>query len=458
MFTTTSMELTEAYKVLGVSKGDSLKEIQTAYRRLVRNLHPDVSELEDAAEQTRRAIIAWETVSKLHVEAEKPQTETISVVIGDYDCKLTSERTEYLTKWMLRLPLAYCEHDGSSDVVRHAIREIVGFMYVSVEVYDAHSNTVFTSDSVWSLEDGYKRYLRDLRTKAQEAEFNAQRVRLDEIPVEKKPASHPVFGLIRDCQSAIRILNYGYGWNAEKDRQRLVDALHRLRREIDRLNDSDPVEVAIEQLMSGLAISASHAANLLTVTAINAASVRTGGFVEAYGEEEMKSFYREALQGFDNPLLHLDDEALRLNLDHFAPGDLLDDPDLEAAPLEVILESNKGQVAYDVTYRYDGDRPTAIIRLPLKVYERYAPEYGKPQALPTLPHDIVWVAEIIFDGKIIAHGVVDVELNTRLDKWRRGKNRAKHAEETRFGDLFYGLRPSDAPPWYAGDHKPGRRR
>lgn len=55
--------MADHYEVLGVSRDASIDEIKKAYRRLARQLHPDVNPGEDAAEQFKLVTHAYDVLS-----------------------------------------------------------------------------------------------------------------------------------------------------------------------------------------------------------------------------------------------------------------------------------------------------------------------------------------------------------------------------------------------------------
>ena len=67
------MELKDYYAILGVKPTDDLKTIKTAYRRLARKYHPDVSKETDAEAQFKDLAEAWEVLKDEQRRAEYDQ-------------------------------------------------------------------------------------------------------------------------------------------------------------------------------------------------------------------------------------------------------------------------------------------------------------------------------------------------------------------------------------------------
>lgn len=64
------MELKDYYAIMGVKPTDDLKTIKTAYRRLARKYHPDVSKESDAEARFKEVAEAWEVLSDEQRRAE----------------------------------------------------------------------------------------------------------------------------------------------------------------------------------------------------------------------------------------------------------------------------------------------------------------------------------------------------------------------------------------------------
>ena len=395
-------------------------------------------------------------------DTETPEMREYSVMVGRFECRLVDETSDEERSWRtnLRLTLPFEFFDVYHNVSEYPRIEMpegvsMAFTRIRVDVVSADGNVLFSADDYFYLPHAYKMYIKKQKAEQLRQEIDSLDRRFYSLPLEKKPQSHPVRGLIREAR---RIADsYTWVYRAHEEHAKALEMIRRISCILDDLENTDALEIAIEQLMSGKWPSTVHRRNLATVSAINAASVRTGGFIDTFDEKQMREFYRQQLTGLADPLSHLDDGKLLLKLDDYAPEDVIYDPDVDAAPLVVQLLGNKGVVAYDVTYRYDGDQPTAIVQLPLKVYQRIAPEHGKKHGLPELPHGICWAVEVVFDGKVIAEGLLDLELGTKVDKCLRARKRSKHAED-RLDSFLYASERGEVPPWYVGKTKPGRRR
>ena len=71
------MELKDYYAILGVQPTDDLKTIKTAYRRLARKYHPDVSKENDAEAKFKDLAEAWEVLKDDQRRAEYDQLSSI---------------------------------------------------------------------------------------------------------------------------------------------------------------------------------------------------------------------------------------------------------------------------------------------------------------------------------------------------------------------------------------------
>lgn len=461
MFTQSGMRLQDAYNVLGVSCEVTLKEIRTEYHRKLRYVHPDYSNCTSATAETARLNEAWEIVQRHHVDKEKPTVTTYFVYVQEFRCELIRTIDDWQeVKFTLKLPLSYFAlHQGKLilDFDGEEAIEDYSEYRLKIEVVSEYGKVLFGPTSRWHLSIAYEQYQRAQRVESLRQELNSLEHRLDTVPLVKKPSTHPVFDLIQVCARELEAIPYSL--RLEQRYLKVRQLFRQISREIDQLVESDPVGLAVAEIMTGRLSTAVHKRNLLTVEAINAAAIQTGGLVDQFDEEDMRVFYSRKLSDAPNPLALLNDPSLLLDIEDYAPAEFLDDPEVEVAPRFITLPSNKGEATIPVAYRYVNGQPTAIVRLSLKTYRLIAPDYGKRTGLPKLPHGIIWAAEITHDKRIIVSGLVNDDLMSKVSKWERGHKRAKHADDfNSLGAGLYGFDRGEVPPWYVGVNKPGRRR
>lgn len=62
------MDDSRLYQILGLRRGASQEEIKSAYRRLVKQLHPDLSHTPATSEQFKRVVRAYKVLSVRQVD------------------------------------------------------------------------------------------------------------------------------------------------------------------------------------------------------------------------------------------------------------------------------------------------------------------------------------------------------------------------------------------------------
>jgi curved DNA-binding protein CbpA len=70
------MEYKDYYKILGVEKNSSEKDIKAAYRKLARQYHPDVNDAPDAEERFKEINEAYQVLSAATVTAALSRDST----------------------------------------------------------------------------------------------------------------------------------------------------------------------------------------------------------------------------------------------------------------------------------------------------------------------------------------------------------------------------------------------
>ena len=78
------MKLASHYKTLGLRRSASFGDVKTAYRRLVRQYHPDINPDEQAIEQFIQINAAYQALTKALQATSREQTEDSDISAGSY--------------------------------------------------------------------------------------------------------------------------------------------------------------------------------------------------------------------------------------------------------------------------------------------------------------------------------------------------------------------------------------
>ena len=96
------MELKDYYAIMGVKPTDDLKTIKTAYRRLARKYHPDVSKEPDAEARFKEVAEAWEVLSDEHRQRPAARGHDIEIEVAVF---LEETLTEHKRTISYNLPV-----------------------------------------------------------------------------------------------------------------------------------------------------------------------------------------------------------------------------------------------------------------------------------------------------------------------------------------------------------------
>jgi hypothetical protein len=383
------------------------------------------------------------------------------VTIGGVVCKMIylGEHATYYSgdvRPTYKLEIPFAHFDQVFAVLPHMPEVLSGVNVTRFSFNDPETNSseeaVSLSYLTYHVRERRAKLLRDKVA----AEY-AQKVQ----DIEKRVIALERSGQVlvsSDLRQSVRKLSGMLGWRMLEHHRSgaLTSCIRHIEKELERLETTSPREEFIKALVDG-DLGHRHAyENKLLIDQVRSMSIRTGGLVDPITHDVLERFYRGriATVSTHDELVSLD---LRLDPTAYMPDEeMLDDPDLELAPEQVSLPGNKGEAAYRITYgltkQGDSDVPTGTIEVPLSVYEKLAPEYGKKSGFPTLPHNIQLNIKVTCDGKLLAEGIDSLELADKVRKAEKARGRSKHADQVFLEDR------GEVPPWYQGANKPGRRR
>lgn len=202
--------------------------------------------------------------------------------------------------------------------------------------------------------------------------------------------------------------------------------------------------------------------------ALIALSIRSNGYIEMLGEEQLITIYGNRLRGVAT-LVEARRRNLTIMLEDYAPGSVVkeleatDEPSIKLAPSTIkLLKRDRSLHEFAVGYsleRVQGSLiPTGTVTLSLAQYELNRP-VSPSDPLAGLPHGIQLVVVITVDGREVTRGTPGENLDKRIRSYKGGKQRGALAPN---GGLI-GLSRQGAqlseeiPPWCMSK-RPGRWR
>ncbi|AHE66160.1 DnaJ C-terminal domain-containing protein [Legionella oakridgensis] len=156
------------YKIMGLNRDATEKDIKTAYRRLARKYHPDISKEPDAEEKFKEMAEAYEVLK----DPEKRRT---------YD--------QYVQDWDIRQKANYSSQQGAWDLGKDSHQFSPDFFEslfgVSSFREQPFAGTDYHSSIRISLEEAYQGAVKELRIASESERLGAQTLRV-KIPAGVK--------------------------------------------------------------------------------------------------------------------------------------------------------------------------------------------------------------------------------------------------------------------------------
>jgi hypothetical protein len=275
-----------------------------------------------------------------------------------------------------------------------------------------------------------------------------ERVYLDQIAGFRAKASEleakglyvKQLGLLINELSLSVGLSYGY-YTKSTNNSRIRQETRKIEVELERLQ-GDPIELFIDELVSGRLQHPDVDANKALIRKLEALHIRSDGFIDVPTESEMRVFYRTRLEGVTK-VSEVLGRDLKLSVDDYAPDDILNE--LPLASNRVALNTRKGTKQYPVLFGYegiDGERvAVGVISIPVVVYEANCIDVGRRSNFPVFSCGIRLILEVTEEDKVVARGEDTDQLKSQIKRYKKGK---KHTGNGTF------VQPEQAPPWHRG--------
>lgn len=476
------------YETLGINSSATDEEIKKAYRKLVRESHPDLvqgqEEKASATEKFRRVQESWECLSDPVRKAEYDQQFTsFRSFFGAHSWggTFTPEEPRYASRpepVLIPEPEDIIVDGVTVGVKYHSSWDglrLIADLYVSYEnawnlrTFDpptkaesvdrihviAVGEEIFSSNVSYmgsdQLHTSLRYYEKMARSAVEQDEYAQQlkqlRLQRDSLFESGRPTAR-LDQYIREMAAMLSGEQYRrmHGiWFTPMTTDALIKATRTIENEINRIKVGGS-KLLVDGLMDGSIYHPHVDANQAILDEIDVFTIRTGNeFDTEFNEGRLYDFYTQRVGDVSDARRLMEAKLLIDSNDFiFDEGDL---DGLSVAPLTVELPSNKGTLRYPVAYSYrdvDGAKvAVATIRIARKVYDDVGFEYGRKPRLTELPHDIRWFLEVTLEDKIIASGWDNEVLRTSVEKHRKGRQRGgkvSHDEQNRYEATM-------PPPW-----------
>lgn len=460
------------YVVLGVAQDATLADIKRAFRALSLKHHPDTGDGDRGAFDAVQA--AYEVLGNEELRTSYDASRGTFTSFASYGHTTSrSERTTTITEEVIYDVPIKVETDSwwgagrTAIVTLHQLKMLMTVFGDNVfderyfsRVRVLEEDTELFTTAAWNVRYGLNQWEEEEKRretlKSYSERFAACQKRIDAMS-----------RMVRDTEKLDRTaskIQYEmehqgplYTWR-RFDPSKLAGVLNELEHKLEWLVTERNVSALAIELAAGRLKVPGIEFNRSVIEQLQTLQIRSNGLIEAPDEDAMFRFYRDRLQGDDGRQSIAPAEVYSLDLvlhfEDYAPADILEEIKSELLPVVMTIEGKQ----YPLEYRYikgikgreDEWVASGVIEVPLSLYRRLAPAYGKASGFPDMPGGVSRFLRIMKQGEYFTAGFDSLELAAKVEKMEKGRKRLADAPSIEG--------PTAPPPWYQGRGRAGKRR
>ncbi len=317
----------------------------------------------------------------------------------------------------------------------------LGILRIQVGAGSRYSTSAHPKDLEYHHQERKREVERALLIAPYQERFDACRAKMADLPYYVKD-DVKLGSLAATVTCELELQGVLYAWrsfNPAKLNAAIKDLEHKLEW---LLSERNIVMTAID-LAEGRIENGDTRHNQAVVERLQELQIRSEGLIEAPDAEALSKVYEARLRSHGRETIRPVDLYaidLKIQLEDYAPDDILSDPTLELLPEEIEIEGKSLKVAYGYLLDEDDERVAAgVIEVPITVYRRLKPAYHKPSGFPEMPGGVRRYLRIMKQDKVLMAGFDTEEL--------AGKVEAKEKGLKRQADLVSTEGPTAPPPW-----------